>query len=56
MAIASRWRRACTLPNEASVRLHEKFGFAKVAEFQEIGVKFGQWTPVGYWQKLFVSP
>ena len=44
------------LPNEASVRLHEKFGFMKVAEFEEIGIKFGQWTPVGYWQKLFVSP
>ncbi len=44
------------LPNDASVRLHEKFGFRKVAEFPEIGIKFGQWTPVGYWQKRFVSP
>lgn len=38
------------LPNEASVRLHEKFGFVKVAEFSNIGIKFGHWMNVGYWQ------
>lgn len=38
------------LPNDASVRLHEKFGFVKVAEFPNIGIKFGQWMSVGYWQ------
>src|SRR5690606_4691345 len=32
-----------TLPNEASVKLHEHFGFKKVAEFKESGFKFGQW-------------
>lgn len=41
-----------TLPNPASVRLHEKFGFDKVAEFPEIGRKFDRWLAVGYWQKL----
>lgn len=40
------------LPNEASIRLHEKFGFRKVAEFKEIGYKFGQWVDVGYWQLI----
>lgn len=40
------------LPNDASVRLHEKFGFTKVGEFRDIGTKFDTWTPVGYWQKL----
>ena len=38
------------LPNEASTRLHEKFGFRKVAHFKEVGYKFGQWVDVGYWQ------
>jgi len=40
-----------TLPNVASVALHEKFGFEKVAQFREIGKKFGQWHDVGYWEK-----
>ncbi|PIR16241.1 MAG: phosphinothricin acetyltransferase [Elusimicrobia bacterium CG11_big_fil_rev_8_21_14_0_20_64_6] len=38
------------LPNEASVRLHEKFGFEKTAYFKEIGYKFEKWIDVGYWQ------
>lgn len=38
------------LPNEPSVRLHEKFGFQKVAHFKEIGYKFDRWIDVGYWQ------
>ena len=41
-----------TLPNEASVRLHEKLGFKKVAHFKEVGYKFKQWLDVGYWQLL----
>jgi phosphinothricin acetyltransferase len=40
------------LPNEASTRLHEKFGFEKVAHFREIGFKFGEWIDVGYWELL----
>ena len=39
-----------TLPNPASVALHEKFGMHKVAHFEEVGYKFGQWLDVGYWQ------
>jgi L-amino acid N-acyltransferase YncA len=39
-----------TLPNEASVALHEKFGMEKVAHFREVGFKFDQWLDVGYWQ------
>jgi L-amino acid N-acyltransferase YncA len=38
------------LPNAASVALHEKMGFVKVAHFSEVGFKFGKWTDVGYWQ------
>jgi phosphinothricin acetyltransferase len=40
------------LPNEASVAFHEKFGFTKVAHFQEVGFKFKRWIDVGYWQRL----
>lgn len=39
-----------TLPNEASVRLHEKLGFEKTAHFKEVGYKFEKWLDVGYWQ------
>lgn len=39
------------LPNEASVALHEKFGFRKVAHFREVGFKFNRWIDVGYWQR-----
>jgi arsenate reductase len=38
------------LPNHASTRLHEKFGFKKVAHFQEVGFKFDRWVDVAYWQ------
>lgn len=41
-----------SLPNDASVKLHEKFGFEKVAHFREVGFKFGRWIDVGYWEKL----
>jgi L-amino acid N-acyltransferase YncA len=39
------------LPNDASVRLHEKCGFRKVAHFSEVGRKFGKWIDVGFWQR-----
>ncbi len=41
-----------TQPNEASVRLHESFGFHRVALFERVGWKFGQWHDVGYWELL----
>ncbi|WP_229426878.1 arsinothricin resistance N-acetyltransferase ArsN1 family B [Massilia atriviolacea] len=37
-------------PNPASVALHEKFGFRKVAHFSDSGFKFGRWIDVGYWE------
>lgn len=40
------------LPNDASIALHEKLGFEKVAQFREVGRKFGKWIDVGYWQKI----
>jgi len=40
------------LPNEASVRMHENFGFVKSGHFREVGRKFDRWIDVGYWQFL----
>jgi L-amino acid N-acyltransferase YncA len=40
------------LPNEASVALHERFGFEKIAHFKEVGRKFDKWIDVGYWQVI----
>jgi len=45
-----------SLPNPASIALHEKFGMIKVAHFNEIGFKFGNWVDVGYWQGLLTNP
>ena len=43
------------LPNAASVALHERLGFEKVAHFKEVGFKFGRWVDVGYWQKALLG-
>ena len=40
------------LPNDASIGLHEKMGFEKVAHFKEVGFKQDEWIDVGYWQKI----
>lgn len=39
-----------TLPNAASVGLHEAMGFTLVAAFPKEGNKFGIWHDVGWWQ------
>jgi len=39
-----------TLPNPASIALHEKFGMKQVAHFKEVGFKFEKWQDTGYWQ------
>ena len=39
-----------TLPNQASIAIHEKYGMHKAAHFKEVGYKFGRWLDVGYWQ------
>ncbi|HSS97059.1 MAG TPA: arsinothricin resistance N-acetyltransferase ArsN1 family B [Terriglobales bacterium] len=38
------------LPNEASVALHEKLGFKRVATFRQVGFKHDRWVDVAYWQ------
>lgn len=37
--------------NEASVKLHQKFGFNCVGCFKEVGFKFGSWQDVHFYQK-----
>ena len=37
-------------PKPASVALHERLGFEKVAHFRRVGRKCGQWSDVGYWE------
>jgi len=39
------------LPNDASVALHEKLGFALSGVERGVGFKLGQWVDVGRWQK-----
>lgn len=41
-----------TLPNDASVHLHEKLGFNKVAHYHEAGFKFNQWIDLGSWELI----
>jgi phosphinothricin acetyltransferase len=40
-----------TLPNAASVGLHEAMGFTPVGVFRAVGWKFGAWHDVGWWQR-----
>ena len=39
-----------TLPNLASVGLHESLGFRPVGVYPAVGWKFGAWRDVGWWQ------
>jgi L-amino acid N-acyltransferase YncA len=40
-----------TLPNAASVGLHEAMGFRPVGVFRNVGFKFGTWHDVGFWER-----
>jgi len=39
-----------SLPNPASVGLHESMGFRPVGVYHRIGWKFGAWHDVGHWE------
>jgi len=48
-----RFQVACagiTMPNAASVCLHESLGFVAVGVYRRIGWKAGAWRDVGWWQ------
>lgn len=47
---------AITLPNPASVTLHERLGFQAVGVKANVGHKLGQWHPVGWWQLELQPP
>lgn len=38
-------------PNEASVRLHERFGFRHVGTYREVGRKFGRYWDVAWFER-----
>jgi phosphinothricin acetyltransferase len=40
-----------TLPNAASVALHEGAGFRAVGVYREVGFKCGAWHDVGWWER-----
>jgi L-amino acid N-acyltransferase YncA len=44
-----------TLPNAASVGLHESVGFQPVAVFPKVGYKLDRWLDVGWW-RLQLTP
>ena len=39
-----------TLPNPASVGLHEALGFEPVGVYRKVGFKLGAWQDVGWWR------
>ena len=39
-----------SLPNPASVNLHERMGFKPIGVFPSAGFKLGRWHDVGFWR------
>jgi L-amino acid N-acyltransferase len=37
--------------NAASIRMHERLGFMRVAHFQQVGFKFGRWLDLVFLQR-----
>ncbi|MCL6456803.1 MAG: GNAT family N-acetyltransferase, partial [Gorillibacterium sp.] len=42
-----------TAGNEVSVKMHDKFGFRLIGSFKEVGMKFGKWHDVLFYQLFF---
>ncbi len=40
-----------TLPNDASVALHEALGYVAMGGIKGAGFKLGAWADIGYWQR-----
>ena len=45
-----------TLPNPASVGLHEALGFQPVGVYRQVGFKCGAWQDVAWWQLALREP
>ena len=43
-----------TLPNDASVALHQSIGFEAIGIFREVGYKKSEWHDVSWWQRSVV--
>ena len=39
------------LPNEASIALHQRFGFKRMGTFSEVGFKFGRYWDVVWFER-----
>jgi L-amino acid N-acyltransferase YncA len=42
--------------NEVSVKLHGQFGFVEVANFKQVGFKFGKWLDLKFMELIFETP
>ena len=45
-----------TLPNAASVGVHEAMGFTLIGVYRRVGYKLGAWHDVGWWQLALQEP
>jgi L-amino acid N-acyltransferase YncA len=46
---------AVTVPNAASEKLHESFGFRRLGDFVNTGYKMGQWLNVAWFEKAIAE-
>ena len=44
-----------TLPNPASVNLHENLGFKLLAVYPSVGFKIGRWRDMGFWHLVLAE-
>jgi L-amino acid N-acyltransferase YncA len=42
--------------NEVSIKLHRSLGFKEVANFKQVGYKFGRWLDLTFMQLLLETP
>jgi phosphinothricin acetyltransferase len=47
---------AISLPNDASITLHEIAGFRRAGVYRQVGWKLGRWVDVGLWQAQLREP
>ncbi|MGF1566916.1 MAG: GNAT family N-acetyltransferase [Nodosilinea sp.] len=42
--------------NQASIRLHERLGFAHTGTIKQVGFKFGRWLDLSFYQLILATP
>jgi L-amino acid N-acyltransferase YncA len=47
---------AIAMPNEDSIRIHERCGFVHAGTYTQVGFKLGEWWDVGLWQRPLSVP